>query len=281
MVLSINKLLLNNIKIKSYTIYKGTRIARQELRYFYDLNSILPESIQLLRARKLHYNRNYLLQKRIYRFQFLNKTLRLSQLLMFTEFQDLFTLNFNYYKKYEIIVITTSCIENKVKEFIFYNLAVTKLLQFFYFFKYHTLSQYKILIDIIFIDKTKFTKTLEQRFLHYHLLSLRYNGRINIISYLPTQRISLINSLIFLYKSAGWYEREIWDLYGIFFKNHWDLKKVLTDYGFLSSPFQKNFPITGYLELKYNFISKKILYKGFKLNYIYRSFNFLTGWEWM
>lgn len=81
----------------------------------------------------------------------------------------------------------------------------------------------------------------------YNLLSLRYNSRIRVKTY--TDELTPIDSICEVFKAANWYEREIWDMYGVFFANHPDLRRILTDYGFEGHPFRKDFPLSGYVEV--------------------------------
>lgn len=81
----------------------------------------------------------------------------------------------------------------------------------------------------------------------YNLLSLRFNSRIRVKTY--TDELTPVNSACEIFKAANWYEREIWDMFGVFFANHPDLRRILTDYGFEGHPFRKDFPLTGYVEV--------------------------------
>jgi len=111
----------------------------------------------------------------------------------------------------------------------------------------------------------------------YHLLSLKWNGRISVKicvndgDYIPT--------VTSIYSSAGWYEREVWDLFGINFQGHPDLRRLLTDYGFEGHPLRKDFPLSGYVEPRYDENEKEIVYAPVKLPQAYRKFDFLSPWE--
>ena len=86
----------------------------------------------------------------------------------------------------------------------------------------------------------------------YNLLSLRYNSRIRVKTY--TDELTPIDSINSVFAAANWYEREIWDMFGVFFTNHPDLRRILTDYGFEGHPLRKDFPLSGYLEVNYHFL---------------------------
>jgi len=111
----------------------------------------------------------------------------------------------------------------------------------------------------------------------YNLLSLKKNLRIRVK--LPVEEGVGVPSSVEVYPAANWFEREVWDMYGIFFMYHPDLRRILTDYGFEGHPQRKDFPLTGYVELRYDEDSKRVVYEPVKLNQAYRSFDFLSPWE--
>jgi NADH-quinone oxidoreductase subunit C len=90
-----------------------------------------------------------------------------------------------------------------------------------------------------------------------------------------------VPSVTGVFRSAGWYERETWDLYGIFFADHPDLRRLLTDYGFEGHPLRKDFPLTGYVEVRYDDEQKRVVYEPVRLTQEFRSFDFLSPWEGM
>jgi len=143
------------------------------------------------------------------------------------------------------------------------------------FLKNHTASQFKTLVDIIAYDKpgNKFRFTLI-----YILLSIDLNYRIKIELKL-TEKNPIVSSLIPIYSSVGWLEREVWDLFGIFFFNNLDLRRILTDYGFIGYPLRKDFPLTGFIEVVYDDIEKQILYKSLDLSQEFRNFRFKNSWK--
>jgi NADH-quinone oxidoreductase subunit C len=111
----------------------------------------------------------------------------------------------------------------------------------------------------------------------YQLLSLKHNRRLRI-KVLTDDKMP-VPSVTAVYSSAGWFEREVWDMYGVLFANHPDLRRILTDYGFDGHPQRKDFPLTGYVELRYDDEQKRVVYEPVKLNQAYRSFDFLSPWE--
>ena len=113
----------------------------------------------------------------------------------------------------------------------------------------------------------------------YNLLSLRHNQRIRVK--LSTDEDTPVPSITGVYTVANWFEREIWDLFGVFFSDHPDLRRILTDYGFEGHPMRKDFPLTGYVEMRYDDEQKRVVYEPVKLTQDFRSFDFLSPWEGM
>ena len=133
---------------------------------------------------------------------------------------------------------------------------------------------FRILIDICGVDWPQ----REQRFdVVYNLLSLTHNQRIRIK--LETDERQPVPSVSGVFSAAGWYEREAWDMYGIMFSDHPDLRRLLTDYGFEGHPLRKDFPLTGHVELRYDDEQKRVVYEPVKLTQEFRSFDFLSPWE--
>ena len=118
----------------------------------------------------------------------------------------------------------------------------------------------------------------EERFeVVYHLLSLRQNHRARIK--ISTDAETPVPSVAEVFSSAGWWERETWDLFGILFSGHPDLRRILTDYGFEGHPLRKDFPLTGYVEVRYDDEQKRVVYEPVKLTQEFRNFDFLSPWE--
>jgi NADH-quinone oxidoreductase subunit C len=118
----------------------------------------------------------------------------------------------------------------------------------------------------------------EKRFeVVYHLLSLSLNQRIRVK--VETGEQTPVPSAVAVYRSAGWFEREVWDLYGVLFSGHPDLRRILTDYGFSGHPLRKDFPLTGFVELRYDTTQRRVVYEPVKLAQDFRTFDFLSPWE--
>ncbi len=135
---------------------------------------------------------------------------------------------------------------------------------------------FSVLVDICGVDHPD----REERFdVVYNLLSIRNNQRIRLK--LATDEEKPVPTATGIFKSAGWYERETWDLYGVYFADHPDLRRLLTDYGFEGHPLRKDFPLTGYVELRYDEDQKRVVYEPVRLKQEFRSFDFLSPWEGM
>src|SRR5688500_96073 len=138
------------------------------------------------------------------------------------------------------------------------------------------ICEFKQLIDICGVDYP----SREQRFeVVYNLLSLKHNLRIRVK--VLTDEDTPVPSIAEVYSAAPWFEREAWDLYGIYFSDHPDLRRILTDYGFEGHPLRKDFPLTGFVELRYDDEQKRVIYEPVKLTQDFRSFDFLSPWEGM
>jgi NADH-quinone oxidoreductase subunit C len=136
--------------------------------------------------------------------------------------------------------------------------------------------KFSVLVDICGVDHPERPERFD---VVYNLLSLRFNRRIRLK--VKTDEEKPVSSATGLYSAAGWYEREAWDLFGIYFSDHPDLRRILTDYGFEGHPLRKDFPLTGYVELRYDEEQKRVVYEPVKLKQEFRSFDFLSPWEGM
>jgi NADH-quinone oxidoreductase subunit C len=113
----------------------------------------------------------------------------------------------------------------------------------------------------------------------YNLLSLEQNNRVRVkISAAENEFVPTVTKV---FSTAGWFEREAWDLYGIFFEGHTDLRRILTDYGFEGHPLRKDFPLTGFVELRYDEEQRRVVYEPVQLTQDFRTFDYLSPWEGM
>ena len=142
------------------------------------------------------------------------------------------------------------------------------------FLKLNEKCKFRQLIDIAGVDYPEDEKRFE---LVYLFLSHEYNTRIKLL--IKFQLTETINSITKIFPSANWMEREVFDMYGIKFKNHPDLRSILTDYGFKGHPLRKDFPLTGFNEVRYSEKDKKVIYEPVKLEQNYRNFDFESPWE--
>jgi len=130
------------------------------------------------------------------------------------------------------------------------------------------------LIDICGVDWPEREKRFD---VVYNLLSVKNNQRIRVK--LMTDETTPVPSAASVYSSAGWFERETYDLYGVWFSDHPDLRRILTDYGFEGHPLRKDFPLTGFVELRWDDVQKRVVYEPVKLAQEFRRFDFLSPWE--
>jgi len=135
---------------------------------------------------------------------------------------------------------------------------------------------FKQLVDLCGVD---YPDRIERFEVIYNLLSLKLNRRIRVK--VATDENQPVPSVTGVFSSANWYERETWDLFGVYFSDHPDLRRLLTDYGFEGHPLRKDFPLTGYVEVRYDADQKRVVYEPVKLKQEFRSFDFLSPWEGM
>lgn len=150
----------------------------------------------------------------------------------------------------------------------------SELVNVLMFFKYHVLYQFEILTCISGVD---YPMNKHRFKIVYELLSVRYNFRIRIKTF--THELVMLESCEKIFLAGCWYECEIWDMFGVFFKNHSNLKRILTDYGFEGYPLRKDFPLSGFIEMKYSESDKRVVSESIELSQEYRTFNFLSPWQ--
>ena len=136
--------------------------------------------------------------------------------------------------------------------------------------------QFKVLVSVCGADYPAREKRFE---VVYNLLSLKHNQRIRVK--VATDEATPVPSVVGVFPSANWFERETWDLYGVLFSDHPDLRRILTDYGFEGHPLRKDFPLTGYVEVRYDEEQKRVVYEPVKLVQDFRTFDFTSPWEGM
>jgi NADH-quinone oxidoreductase subunit C len=136
--------------------------------------------------------------------------------------------------------------------------------------------QFKVLLDVCGVDYPD----REERFdVVYNLLSMTLNQRVRVK--VRTDEKKPVPSVVPVFSSANWWEREAWDLLGIYFSDHPDLRRILTDYGFEGHPLRKDFPLSGYVEVRYDDEKKRVVYEPVKMAHDFRSFDFMSPWEAM
>ena len=181
-------------------------------------------------------------------------------------------------KKIEKII--NSELSSKVHQSVIINdeltveINVNNLIEVVQFLKSNDKCKFRQLIDIAGVDYPEKDKRFQ---LVYLFLSHENNMRVKIV--IKFQPKELISSLTKIFPSANWMEREVFDMYGIKFKNHPDLRRILTDYGFKGHPLRKDFPLTGFNEVRYSEKEKKVIYEPVKLEQNYRNFDFESPWE--
>ncbi|MGB0671107.1 MAG: NADH-quinone oxidoreductase subunit C [Rhodospirillales bacterium] len=136
--------------------------------------------------------------------------------------------------------------------------------------------QFKQMMDVTAVDHPDEDDRFE---VVYNLLSMSHNNRIRVK--LRTDEDTPVDSVVPVFSSANWWERETYDLFGIFFANHPDLRRIMTDYGFEGHPLRKDFPLTGYTEVRYDEEQKRVVYEPVKLTQEFRNFDFVSPWEGM
>ena len=155
-----------------------------------------------------------------------------------------------------------------------FNVARDSIVKVLTFLRDDVNCQFKMLMELCGVDYPE----REDRFdVVYCLLSLTLNQRVKVK--IQTNTSSAVPSVANVYSAANWWEREAWDLFGIYFSDHPDLRRILSDYGFEGHPLRKDFPLTGYVELRYDDEQKRVVYEPVKLSQEFRNFDFLSPWE--
>ncbi|MFC6488540.1 NADH-quinone oxidoreductase subunit C [Nitratireductor sp. GCM10026969] len=142
------------------------------------------------------------------------------------------------------------------------------------FLKTDVQCQFFAFVDISGVDYPERDKRFE---IVYHLLSPRQNQRIRVK--VSTDEDTPVPSVVEVFPAADWYEREIYDLYGVLFSDHPDLRRILTDYGFEGHPLRKDFPLTGFVQVRYDGDARRVIYEPVDLRQEFRNFDFLSPWE--
>ena len=153
-------------------------------------------------------------------------------------------------------------------------LSKSILLKVLSFLKDDKVCQFKQLIDLCGVD---YPNRIDRFEIVYHLLSINLNQRIRIK--LSLNDDDTVPSVVSLYEAANWYEREVWDLYGVIFTDHPDLRRILTDYGFEGHPLRKDFPLSGFVQVKYDDAEKRVVNEKVNLVQDFRRFDFESPWE--
>ena len=157
---------------------------------------------------------------------------------------------------------------------LYIDINVEDIISTILFLKTNERCKFKQLIDITAVDYPQ----REKRFKIVYLL-LSHENNLRIIININIDEKTTVPSIIKIFPSANWMEREVFDMYGISFKDHPDLRRILTDYGFKGYPLRKDFPLTGHTEVRYSEDKKKVIYEPVKLDQEYREFNFESPWE--
>ncbi|RLK08340.1 NADH-quinone oxidoreductase subunit C [Ruegeria conchae] len=154
------------------------------------------------------------------------------------------------------------------------DVAPSNLVEFIEFLKSDRSCQFSTLVDITGVDYPERAKRFD---VVYHFLSMYQNQRIRLR--VSIREEDMVPSIVDVHPSANWFEREVFDMFGILFSGHPDLRRILTDYGFRGYPLRKDFPTTGYTEVRYDEAQKRVVYEPVSLVQEYRQFDFMSPWE--
>ncbi|TMV82833.1 NADH-quinone oxidoreductase subunit C [Thioclava sp. BHET1] len=150
----------------------------------------------------------------------------------------------------------------------------SSIASFIEFLKTDRNCQFTTLVDITAVDHPERPARFD---IVYHLLSMYQNHRIRVK--VAAREEDMMPSIIGIYPAANWFEREVFDMFGVLFSGHPDLRRILTDYGFRGHPLRKDFPTTGYVEVRYDEVQKRVVYEPVTLVQEYRQFDFMSPWE--
>ena len=189
-------------------------------------------------------------------------------------------MNVNCYMNQSFVKFLESALVGRVgkivqfRDEIVVEVGVLDLKKTMLFLKDHENCLFKVLVDIFAVDYPN----REQRFeLVYCLLSTKYNSRVKVKTFVD--EFTPVESIVGLYQAANWPEREVWDMHGVYVEQHPDLRRILTDYGFEGYPLRKDFPLSGYTEVRYDDSQKRVIYEPLELSQEFRVFNFSSPWE--
>ncbi|MDA7963077.1 NADH-quinone oxidoreductase subunit C [Ruegeria sp.] len=154
------------------------------------------------------------------------------------------------------------------------DVAPSNLVEFIEFLKNDQTCKFSTLVDITGVDYPERAKRFD---VVYHFLSMYQNQRIRLR--VSIREEDMVPSIVDVHPSANWFEREVFDMFGILFSGHPDLRRILTDYGFRGYPLRKDFPTTGYTEVRYDEAQKRVVYEPVSLVQEYRQFDFMSPWE--
>ena len=154
------------------------------------------------------------------------------------------------------------------------DVALSNIVGLVEFLKADQTCKFSTLVDITAVDYPERAKRFD---VVYHFLSMYQNQRIRLR--VAVREDEMVPSIVEVHPSANWFEREVFDMYGILFSGHPDLRRILTDYGFRGHPLRKDFPTTGYTEVRYDEVQKRVVYEPVSLVQEYRQFDFMSPWE--
>lgn len=193
---------------------------------------------------------------------------------MVSQINDEKSMDKNFKEFLEMTLITHTLDISQFRDELIIEVDVLNLRNVLLFLRDHENCLFKVLIDIFAVDYPARDSRFE---LVYCLLSPKYNCRIKIKTFVD--EFTPVDSIVDLHQSANWLEREVWDMNGIYVEGHPDLRRILTDYGFEGYPLRKDFPLSGYVEVRYDDSQKRVISEPLELSQEFRVFNFSSPWE--